>query len=189
MSGEGPCRFLGSAGDAGYSHRPMDGTPRIESVHRRRSLRRAVRVEVEVGSECWDGTVPLIATDVSLHGLWLESDLPLETGSELWISFVPPHWPCSKPFQVRARVERVGLMRRGADRGRSGMGLAFLGLGADQVALLTRALHGLPPPLPRSQPPRRPVPLTSTMTAILSTAPPNRRADSRKTHASGDRGP
>lgn len=146
----------------------MDGTSRFESLHCRRSLRRAVRVEVEVSSELWDGTVPLVATDLSLHGLWLESDLPLQAGSELWISLLPPHWPCSTPFQARARVERAGMLRRGTDRGRAGMGVSFLALNADQVAHLTRALHGLPPPLP--QPARRAVPVSSTMTAILGVA-------------------
>jgi PilZ domain len=119
-----------------------------DSQHRRQSLRRSVNLETEVMSECWDGSVPLIVTDLSQHGLWLEADYPLAVGSELSISFIPPRWSHPAPFQARAKVVRVGLLRRRSDRGRGGMGLRFQDLRDDQSARLTRALHGVPPPLP-----------------------------------------
>ena len=107
-------------------------------------------------SECWDGSVPLLATDVSAHGLWLEADYPLDVGSELTISFIPPHWSEPAPFRARARVARVGLMRRRTDRGRGGMGLCFEELHADQSERLLSALQALPP-----------LPPTAAMTRIL----------------------
>jgi hypothetical protein len=123
----------------------MDGsTPRLESRPGRRSLRRSVRLETDVMSELWDGAVPLLATDLSLQGLWLESDLPLHVGSELAVSFVPPRWPHAAPFCARARVARVALARRRLDA--SGPGLDVR---AEQAARLAEALRGVPPPLPR----------------------------------------
>ncbi|HKP56008.1 MAG TPA: PilZ domain-containing protein [Polyangiales bacterium] len=127
----------------------MDGSGAlVESQHRRRSLRRSVRLETEVMSEYWDGSVPLLTTDLSPHGSWIEADYPLPAGSELLISFIPPRWSHSAPFQARAQVVRVGLLRRRNDRGSAGMGLYFKDLRDDQIERLSRALHGVPPPLP-----------------------------------------
>jgi len=116
------------------------------SPRRRRSLRRALHVETEVTSELWDGAVQLVATDLSLDGLWLESDLPLEVGSDLSVSLLLPQMALTLPFQARARVAHVGLLRRRTDdRRRAGMGLCFLGMTADQRERLAHALIGLPP--------------------------------------------
>jgi hypothetical protein len=115
----------------------------------RRALRRSVRLETEVMSDCWDGSVPLLATDLSQDGLWLEADYPLAVGSELLVSFIPPRWSHPAPFQARAKVARVGLLRRRTDRGRAGMGLYFQDLRDDQAERLTHSLYGVPPPLPQ----------------------------------------
>ncbi len=129
----------------------MDGSsPLAATRHRRKSLRRAVRLETEVTCELWDGAVPLLATNLSLHGIWLESELPVHPGSELSVSFVPPHWAFASPIHARACVVRASLLRRRSDAGPPGMGLAFVDLRADQSARLAYALHGLPPPLPRA---------------------------------------
>ena len=145
-------------------------TASLESTHRRRSLRRAVRVEAEVTSELWDEAVSLVATDLSLHGVWLESDLPLDTGSEVSISIFPPQWPRSMPLRICGRVARVGMFRRRSDSGRPGMGVSF-DLSAEQSRTLRRALQGLPPRLPLRMPMRARVPpLSSLMSAIVSVA-------------------
>lgn len=126
----------------------MDGST-FETTHRRRSLRRRVRFEAELTSSAWDGAVPLLVTDVSLHGMFVVCDLPLAPSEEVAVSFLPPRWPEATPFHARARVVRVALLRRGTDVGPAGMGLQFIGLRADQCTHLLRALHGMPPPLPR----------------------------------------
>lgn len=127
----------------------MDGSSTFETTHRRRSLRRHVRFEAELTSTAWDGAVPLLVTDVSLHGMFVVCDLPLAPGEEVAVSFVPPRWPEATPFHARARVVRVALLRRRTDLGPAGMGLQFIGLRADQCTHLLRCLHGMPPPLPR----------------------------------------
>jgi hypothetical protein len=131
----------------------MDGSIlQLAPSHCRRSMRRALRLETAVMSDAWEGSVPLLATDVSAHGLWLESDLALGVGDELLVSFIPPYWSHSAPFQARARVARVALQRRRSDRGGSGMGVSFVDLREDQSERLSDALRGLPPPLPRRAP-------------------------------------
>ena len=115
---------------------------------RRRSLRRAVRIETDVLSDGWDQAVSLLATDLSPEGLWLESDLPLEVGEEVVVSLRPPRWMADKPFRALAQVARVGLFRRKSEHRRSGMGLRFVQLDSPEADFLNLALRGLPPPLP-----------------------------------------
>jgi hypothetical protein len=116
---------------------------------RRQSLRRAVRLSAEVAADEWDGTVPFVATNLSPDGLWLESDLSLDVGSEVIVSFVPPRSPTNVPVTALAAVTRVGMYRRRRERQLSGMGLRFLELDHDHGDLLTELLRGLPPPLPQ----------------------------------------
>ncbi len=118
---------------------------------RRRSLRRSVRVEADVEADLWDGAVPFVATDLSEHGLWLESDLPLEIGAELIVSFLPPRWPSQTPVTALAEVTRVGMFRRRREPRASGMGLRFLDIEHEHRDLLAEALRGLPPLLPASR--------------------------------------
>ena len=131
----------------------MDGSTlqqlETQPRRRRRSLRRAVHLETAVRSELWDGPVSLVATDLSLHGIWLEADFPLEVGSELSMSFTLPRLRHATPLHARGRVVRVGLLRRRTDTGRAGMGVSFLELRSEQSERLSRALRGVPPPVPR----------------------------------------
>ena len=124
----------------------MDRAKLAMEPHRRRSLRRTMRVETEVTSDVWDGSVQLLATDLSLHGMWLESDLPLDLGSEVSVSLRLPRMAVTRPFEARARVAHVRLSRRRSDAGRrAGMGLCFVDVSADQRERLAHALIALPP--------------------------------------------
>jgi hypothetical protein len=134
----------------------MDGSNvaiELEPRRRRRSLRRTVQLDTEVTSDLWDGAITFRATDISLHGIWLEADFPLGIGSELALSFILPDCPSHSPLHVRGRVVRVSLLRRRTDSGHAGMGVCFHELRPDQIQRLTRALHGMPPPIPRRQAP------------------------------------
>lgn len=134
----------------------MDGSNvelELEPRRRRRSLRRNVQLDTEVTSDLWDGAITFRATDISLHGVWLEADFPLGIGSELSISFLVPECPLRSVLHVRGRVVRVSLLRRRTDSGHAGMGVSFHELRPDQIQQLTRALHGMPPPVPRRRDP------------------------------------
>lgn len=119
---------------------------------RRVSLRRAVRLETDVLCDLWDTRVPLLATDLSDEGLWLQSQLPLEVGDEVLVSFRPPRWQSSVPVTALASVVRVGLFRRRPDAAASGMGLRFTEIDEAASAALSACLRGLPPPLPGRRP-------------------------------------
>ena len=116
---------------------------------RRRSTRRAVRMPCDVYNRLWTGAVRLGATDLSPHGAWLATPLPLAPGEGVLVRFTPPRWPLSSPpIEVRAVVARAGLARRRRDAGRSGMGLYFDGLTDIETGCLALSLRGLPPPFP-----------------------------------------
>jgi hypothetical protein len=126
--------------------------PTLESttlLHRRRSLRRAVRLVAEVSSTLWQEPVTLAVTNLSAHGLWLVSDLPLAIGDAISLCFVPPGWPSPAPLTCDGVIAWVSLGRRRSDVGRpAGMGVRFTGLPTRTRHRLERALCGLPPPLP-----------------------------------------
>lgn len=119
----------------------------------RRALRRAVHVECDVVSRWWDEPVPLLATDLSPFGVWLQSPFPLEVDEEMVLELRPPRWQ-GADLQVFGAVRRVELRRRASDPRASGMGVEFLDLREEEAAELARALRGLPPPLPGPRYPR-----------------------------------
>jgi hypothetical protein len=122
---------------------------------RRRSVRRAVKLECNLESESWDGIVVLPATDLSNEGLWLESPYTLDEGEEVVVSFELPGEGEPGRVWAIAEVARVGLWRRRGDDTRPpGMGIAFTYFSEDDRARLRSALAGLPPPLPTCAPSR-----------------------------------
>jgi hypothetical protein len=125
----------------------------MRQTERRRSMRRSVDLECHVHSSYWDGTVPFLASDVSLDGIWLESAFALEVGQEVLLAFVPPGSQ-QVAVQAVARIARVSALEGQP----CGMGLAFTFMRSTDRALLARSLEGRPPPLPgrRSSSPELP---------------------------------
>lgn len=122
---------------------------------RRSALRRAVDLECNVRAELWDGALPHRARDLSPHGLWLDTDLPLEVGEEVLVSFRPPRGSGLEwPVITRGAITRVGMHRRRVDTRPAGMGVAFLDLDDHDRRRLARALIGIPPPIPQLPLPR-----------------------------------
>lgn len=122
---------------------------RAKIVLHRSTVRRAVRLCCVVRSTLWDGVAPHLVTDLSIDGAWLATELPLEEGERLVLTFRPPRWPAGeRPLRLRAEVVRVELPRRRKDLRQAGMGVRFLDLDSGTRALLAGALRGLPPPLP-----------------------------------------
>lgn len=114
----------------------------------RRTTRRAVSMDCDVLSRYWDESVPFVALDLSVEGMWLDATLPLEVGESLTIRFMPPKWRSSRPLVVNAEVRRVDFSRRLKDSGAPGMGIAFVDLTPWERDALRVALEGLPPPIP-----------------------------------------
>ena len=92
-------------------------------------------------SELWGEALVHRATLVSETGLWIETELLLEVGSEVTLTFHPPDW--DEPLCVAGRVQRVEL-RRGAGAGSgAGMGIAFEALRSDERRRLTHSMRCL----------------------------------------------
>jgi len=108
----------------------------------RRVARRVIDLECAVYSELWGEAIGHRVTDLSEDGLWIQSELLLEVGAEVTLTFNPPDW--DEPLYVAGRVQRVGLQRKLGDRDAVGMGIEFESLRADERRRLTRSMRGLP---------------------------------------------
>jgi hypothetical protein len=83
--------------------------------------------------------------DVSPDGAFLETEVDVAVGDEVYVSFEAPRsriW-----IDACARVVRVVRGRRTADRGR-GVGLSFVEIAAIDQAILEGSLDLVPPPVP-----------------------------------------
>lgn len=107
----------------------------------RKAVRRLVELECGVFSDVWGEAIPHRVTDVSEDGLWIETDLPLEVGSEVTLSFFPPDW--EEPLYVAGEVQRVELQRSSGRASSIGMGIAFETLRTDERRQLTQSMRCL----------------------------------------------
>ena len=107
----------------------------------RKAFRRLVDLECAVYTELWGEPITHRATDVSEEGLWIQTDLLLEIGTEVTLTFYPPDW--EEPLYVAGRVRRVELHGRPGDRGAVGMGIEFEALRTDERRRLTRSMRCL----------------------------------------------
>ena len=107
----------------------------------RRAVRRLVDLECEVYSELWGEAIAHQVTDVSEEGLWIQTDLLLEIGTEVTLTFYPPDW--EEPLYVAGRVQRVELQRRPGDGNAVGMGIEFEALRTDERRRLTQSMRCL----------------------------------------------
>lgn len=110
---------------------------------RRRSKRHAVRIEAGIVCDLWDEPVSLPVRDLSVDGLYLDSELPLEPGTEVVIEI---HLG-EDPIYLFGRVRRAEL--RSGDEPGAGMGVELLDVSAEDRAVLADALARQPPSLPR----------------------------------------
>lgn len=109
----------------------------------RRTVRRDVDLECEVYTDLWGEALTHHVTDVSEDGLWIRTELLLEVGTEVALTFRPPDW--DEPLCVAGRVRRVELRARPGDRNAVGMGIAFEALRADERRRLTRSIRSCRP--------------------------------------------
>jgi Tfp pilus assembly protein PilZ len=107
----------------------------------RRVVRRLVDLECAVYSDLWGEAIAHRVTDVSEEGLWIQTDLLLEIGTEVTLTFCPPDW--EEPLYVAGRVQRVELQRRPGDGNATGMGIEFEALRTDERRRLTRSMRCL----------------------------------------------
>jgi len=124
---------------------PLDMNPDLQALGARRALRRAVWLDCELLADEGRELRPGLITDLSPHGIWVETDVPLREGDALSVSFVPPG--DRKQTLTAATVVRVS---RGVDG--TGMGLSFAGETRALARQLEHTLEGLPPRVPFRSP-------------------------------------
>ncbi len=122
----------------------------LELHYARRSKRRAVDIPCEVITNTSDEPTHQRMTDISPFGAWLRTSFPMRVGERVAVSFKPPRWQGTE-LTVFAEVTRsVGVRERDGVR-RTGMGIEFIDLDADQRRLMQRGLKGLLPAENRRQ--------------------------------------
>jgi hypothetical protein len=113
---------------------------------RRHYHRHAFQLEVPMICDLWDEPVSHRTRDLSAEGLYIETELPLEPGTEVVLELsvaLETHF-------VIGCVRRVDL---GKGTARSGMGIELLDIDEGLRASIERALARKPPALPRSRVP------------------------------------
>lgn len=112
----------------------------------RREVRRAIAMSCQIVRERDFHLVAEKALDVSPDGMLVATDVDLEPGENVFVSFRATElgiW-----FDTEARVARVVRGRRPGDKGR-GVALRFSTLPRVKRFILRGHLRRVPPPLPR----------------------------------------
>jgi len=119
-------------------------------MHARYEMRRAMRVPVELVSADWDEPVTLTSSDLSPRGCFLPSNVLLERGTPVVVSFRIGR--DAAEWTLFGEVVRVSAWRRRTDAFAGGFGVRFVGTRAMERLRLRERLRGVPPPLPRRLP-------------------------------------
>ncbi|MBI4954235.1 MAG: PilZ domain-containing protein [Myxococcales bacterium] len=112
----------------------------------RRFTRRAVDIGCELVLETHDEARTCSMRDLTPFGAFIETEELLPVGEPLVVSFYPPG--------RQTEINLFAAVARVADDDRPGMALSFSGLTAEEHALLSRSLIGVPPPLRTPSMPR-----------------------------------
>ena len=107
----------------------------------RRAARRPIQVEIQVGDTSLGAQMRFDSGNVSEGGVFIKSELLLEVGEILWVSFVLPD--AAIAIRTRGRVVWVNKDPDPDDpESMAGMGVQFMDLSAAERAALTEALEG-----------------------------------------------
>lgn len=120
--------------------------PLFVRKNERREVRRAISMTCQIVRERDFRLVSEKALDVSPDGMLVATDVELEPGENVFVSFRATElglW-----FDTEARVARVIRGRRPGDRGR-GVALRFSTLPRVKRLILRGHLRRVPPPIPR----------------------------------------
>lgn len=113
----------------------------------RREVRRAVSLPCQIVRERDFRLVSEAVVDLSPDGMRVATDVDLEPGENVFVSFKATElglW-----FDSEARVTRVLRGRRPGDQGKKGIGLRFSTMPAVKRLILRNHLRRIPPPLPK----------------------------------------
>ena len=100
-------------------------------IAKRVPLKTRVSFEDERGQEFQH----FVSSNISLSGIFIETDLPLKTGTKVFLKFNLPE--STPPIRTAAEVTRLHEKKRGPGRRKPitpGIGLRFLGLSREDFA-------------------------------------------------------
>jgi type IV pilus assembly protein PilZ len=112
----------------------------VDKKDTRRHVRHPLEAEIEVGDGHLGGQLVFDSHNVSRGGLFLRSDLLLEVGDTIWVSFTLPN--TSMAIRSRGKIVWVNRNPDEGDLGdRPGMGVQFLDLADVEETALTAYLE------------------------------------------------
>jgi len=112
----------------------------------RREVRRAISIPCQILRESDFRLVAETALDVSPDGMLVQTEIDLEPGENVFVSFRATElgiW-----FDSEAKVARVIRGRRPTDKGKA-IGLSFSTMSRVKRFILRNHLRKIPPPVPR----------------------------------------
>ncbi len=86
--------------------------------------RRPIRTQVVFENEDSEGMLYFFSTDISAGGLFLESDLPVKLGTQVFLRFSLA--PKARPIQATGEVVRVMRDQNESGQGKVGIGIRFI---------------------------------------------------------------
>ena len=86
--------------------------------------RRPIRTQVVFENEDSEGELYFFSTDISAGGLFLESDVPVNLGTQVFLRFSLT--PKARPIQATGEVVRVMRDQNDVGPGKVGIGIRFI---------------------------------------------------------------
>lgn len=100
--------------------------PEKKGIEKRLHPRKTLRTQVIFEDETGEGFIYFYSTDVSLGGIFLESDIPLKQGTRVFLSFTLGE--SRPPLRVTAQVVRIEKQPSDGTMPVVGMGIQFVDL-------------------------------------------------------------
>lgn len=107
--------------------------PKVDYSEKRLFPRKELRTQVIFEDELGEGFIYFYSTDVSVGGLFIESEIPLRLGTKVFLSF--KLHDDAGPLQMTGEIIRLEK-ERGGSTPIVGMGIRFLGLSDDAQAVI-----------------------------------------------------
>lgn len=105
--------------------------------------RKTLKTRVIFEDEFSDEFVYFLSTDISLSGIFIESNILLESQTKVLLKF--SLYEDDPPIQVTGEVARIVELRRGPGRRKKnekvGVGIRFLGLNHEDLRRIERFIH------------------------------------------------
>lgn len=86
--------------------------------------RKPIRTQVVFENEDSEGVLYFFSTDISAGGLFLETDLPIRLGTQVFLRF--SLMPKARPIQATGEVVRVMRDQNEGGDGKLGVGIRFI---------------------------------------------------------------